>query len=30
VVAAFGQAGDQLNKQVVDWVVQQGNAAPKR
>lgn len=29
VVAAFGQAGDQLNKQVVDWVVQQGNAAPK-
>ena len=30
VVAAFGQAGDQLNKQVVDWVVQQGNAAPNR
>jgi len=30
VVAAFGKAGDQLNKQVVDWVVQQGNAAPKR
>ena len=30
VVAAFGQAGDQLNKQVVDWVVQQGNAAPKK
>ena len=30
VVAAFGQAGDQLNKQVVDWVVQQGNAAAKR
>lgn len=30
VVAGFGQAGDQLNKQVVDWVVQQGNAAPKR
>ena len=29
VVAAFGQAGDQLNKQVVDWVVQQGNAAVK-
>lgn len=25
VVAAFGQAGDQLNKQVVDWVVQQGD-----
>ena len=25
VVAAFGQAGDQLNKQVVDWVVSQGN-----
>ena len=30
VVAAFGQAGDQLNKQVVDWVVAQGNTAPKR
>ena len=30
VVAAFGQAGDQLNKQVVDWVVQQGNTAPKK
>ena len=30
VVAAFGQAGDQLNKQVVDWVVQQGNGAVKR
>ena len=30
VVAAFGQAGDRLNKQVVDWVVQQGNAAPNR
>ena len=30
VVAALGQAGDQLNKQVVDWVVQQGNAAPKK
>ena len=30
VVAAFGQAGDQLNRQVVDWVVQQGNTAPKR
>lgn len=30
VVAAFGQAGDQLNKQMVDWVVQQGNAAPKK
>ena len=29
VVAGFGQAGDQLNKQVVDWVVQQGNAAVK-
>ena len=27
VVAGFGQAGDQLNKQVVDWVVQQGNTA---
>ncbi|GAA0285188.1 ABC-type transport auxiliary lipoprotein family protein [Pseudomonas rhodesiae] len=27
VVAAFGQAGDQLNKQVVDWVVSQGNRA---
>ena len=30
VVAGFGAAGDQLNKQVVEWVVQQGNAAPKR
>ena len=30
VVAGFGQAGDQLNKQVVDWVVQQGNTAAKR
>ena len=30
VVAGFGLAGDQLNKQVVDWVVAQGNAAPKR
>ncbi|WP_460951397.1 ABC-type transport auxiliary lipoprotein family protein [Pseudomonas marginalis] len=29
VVAGFGQAGDQLNKQVVDWVVQQGNNAAK-
>ena len=29
VVAAFGQAGDQLYKQVVDWVVQQGNDAVK-
>ena len=29
VVAGFGQAGDQLNKQVVDWVVQQGNSASK-
>ena len=27
VVAGFGQAGDQLNKQVVDWVVSQGTAA---
>ncbi|WP_426101959.1 MULTISPECIES: ABC-type transport auxiliary lipoprotein family protein [unclassified Pseudomonas] len=30
VVAGFGLAGDQLNKQVVDWVVAQGNTAPKR
>jgi len=30
VVAGFGQAGDQLNKQVVDWVVTQGNASAKR
>lgn len=30
VVAGFGVAGDQLNKQVVDWVVGQGNTAPKR
>ncbi|MBD8097002.1 membrane integrity-associated transporter subunit PqiC [Pseudomonas fluorescens] len=29
VVAAFGQAGDQLNKQVVGWVVAQGNTTPK-
>ena len=27
VVAGFGQAGDQLNKQVVDWVVSQGNTS---
>ena len=27
VVAGFGLAGDQLNKQVVEWVVQQGNTA---
>lgn len=30
VVAGFGVAGDQLNKQVVEWVVQQGNSAVKR
>ena len=30
VVAGFGLAGDQLNKQVVDWVVAQGNTAAKR
>jgi cholesterol transport system auxiliary component len=30
VVAGFGQAGDTLNKQVVEWVVGQGNTAPKR
>ncbi|KAF1033354.1 MAG: hypothetical protein GAK37_00160 [Pseudomonas sp.] len=30
VVAGFGQAGDALDKQVVDWVVVQGNAAVKR
>ncbi|KFF44863.1 MULTISPECIES: ABC-type transport auxiliary lipoprotein family protein [unclassified Pseudomonas] len=30
VVAAFGKVGDQLNKQVVDWVVQQGKASSKR
>lgn len=30
VVAAFGQAGDQLNRQVVEWVVQQGNGTVKR
>ncbi len=30
VVAGFGQAGDQLNKQVVDWVVRQGNITAKR
>ncbi len=29
VVAAFGQAGDQLDRQVVDWVVAQGNTAAK-
>jgi len=30
VVAGFGLAGDQLNRQVVEWVVQQGNGARKR
>ncbi len=30
VVAGFGAAGDQLNRQVVEWVVQQGNGAVKR
>ena len=30
VVAGFGLAGDQLNKQVVEWVVQQGKSAVKR
>ena len=30
VVAGFGLAGDQLNKQVVDWVVTQGNTSAKR
>lgn len=30
VVAGFGLAGDQLNRQVVEWVVQQGNGAVKR
>ena len=30
VVAGFGLAGDQLNKQVVEWVVQQGNGAVKQ
>lgn len=30
VVAGFGLAGDQLNKQVVDWVVSQGSAAHPR
>ncbi|KTC62681.1 ABC transporter [Pseudomonas fluorescens ABAC62] len=30
VVAAFGQAGDQLNRQVVDWVAAQGDIAAKR
>lgn len=30
VVAGFGLAGDQLNKQVVEWVVQQGNVSVKR
>jgi cholesterol transport system auxiliary component len=30
VVAGFGQAGDQLDRQVVDWVVAQGNSAAKR
>ena len=29
VVEGFGQAGDQLNNQVVDWVVAQGNTASK-
>ncbi|MBD8190860.1 membrane integrity-associated transporter subunit PqiC [Pseudomonas fluorescens] len=30
VVAGFGLAADQLNKQVVDWVVQQGSGVAKR
>ncbi|MCR4539427.1 ABC-type transport auxiliary lipoprotein family protein [Pseudomonas sp. 18.1.10] len=30
VVAGFGLAGDQLNRQVVEWVVQQGNVSVKR
>ena len=30
VVTGFGLAGDQLNRQVVEWVVQQGNGAVKR
>lgn len=30
VVAGFGQAGDRLNRQVVDWVVAQGNSVAKR
>lgn len=30
VVAGFGAAGDQLNRQLVEWVVQQGNGAVKR
>ncbi|AZF08334.1 Membrane lipoprotein lipid attachment site containing protein [Pseudomonas sp. R2-37-08W] len=30
VVAGFGQAGDRLNRQVVDWVVAQGNSVLKR
>ncbi|MDQ0651449.1 ABC-type transport auxiliary lipoprotein family protein [Pseudomonas cedrina] len=30
VVAGFGLAGDQLSRQVVDWVVVQGNSAAKR
>lgn len=29
VVAGFGQAGDALNRQVVEWVVAQGNGAAK-
>lgn len=29
VVAVFGQAGDALNRQVVEWVVAQGNGASK-
>ncbi|MCF5720876.1 ABC-type transport auxiliary lipoprotein family protein [Pseudomonas syringae] len=29
VVAGFGAAGDQLNRQVVEWVVAQGNATAK-
>ncbi|MFJ2679262.1 ABC-type transport auxiliary lipoprotein family protein [Pseudomonas sivasensis] len=30
VVAGFGVAGDQLSRQVVEWVVQQGNGVAKR
>ena len=30
VVAGFGVAGDELSRQVVEWVVQQGNGVAKR
>jgi len=30
VVAGFGQAGDKLMAQMIDWAVRQGEASAKR